>query len=132
MHVFCLSLISNHQGYISFARRCSRRIGMLSTGSSWLWWVPWFCLKFGPLGLLLPLLVSYAPSACICVFLQIEQTVWSWVRGAAQNAAPAFLKNKIAQNAACILQVWHTVLRFLEPNWTNITSTPQISSWWHA
>ncbi len=40
--------------------------------------------------------------------VQIEQTVWSWVRGASQNALPAFLKNKIAQNAACILQVCDT------------------------
>ena len=37
--------------------------------------------------------------------LQVKQTVWSWVRGAGQNSIPAFLKNKIAQNAACLLQV---------------------------
>ncbi|CAL8470725.1 g10267 [Coccomyxa elongata] len=35
----------------------------------------------------------------------IKQTVWSWVRGAAQNALQPFLKNKIAQNAACIVQM---------------------------
>ena len=39
------------------------------------------------------------------VCLQVKQTVWSWVRGAGQNSIPAFLKNKIAQNAACLLQV---------------------------
>ena len=54
---------------------------------------PWFVL------LLLP-----HSSATGCM-LQVEQTVWSWMRGAGQNALPAFLKNKIAQNAACILQV---------------------------
>ena len=37
--------------------------------------------------------------------VQVKQTVWSWVRGAGQNSIPAFLKNKIAQNAACLLQV---------------------------
>ncbi|CAK0782799.1 hypothetical protein CVIRNUC_005994 [Coccomyxa viridis] len=35
----------------------------------------------------------------------VKQTVWSWVRGAGQNSIPAFLKNKIAQNAACLLQM---------------------------
>lgn len=39
------------------------------------------------------------------LWLQIKQTIWSWVRGAAQNTLPPFLKNKIAQNAACVLQV---------------------------
>ena len=39
----------------------------------------------------------------LCV--QVKQTVWAWVRGAGQNSVPAFLKNKIAQNAACLLQV---------------------------
>jgi hypothetical protein len=37
--------------------------------------------------------------------LQVKQTTWSWARGAAQNGLPAFLRNKIAQNVACILQV---------------------------
>ena len=37
--------------------------------------------------------------------LQVKQTTWSWARGAAQNSLPAFLRNKIAQNVACILQV---------------------------
>ena len=37
--------------------------------------------------------------------MQVDQTVWSWVRGAGQSAVPPFLKNKIAQNATCLLQV---------------------------
>ena len=41
----------------------------------------------------------------LVLYLQVKQTVWSWVRGAGQNSIPAFLKNKIAQNAACLLQV---------------------------
>jgi hypothetical protein len=43
--------------------------------------------------------------------LQVNQTVWSWVRGAGQNAVPPFLKNKIAQNAACLLQVESPLLQ---------------------
>lgn len=60
------------------------------------------------------------------IALQVTQTVWTWVRGAGQNAVPPFLKNKIAQNAACLLQVEPPLLQH------QCTHHPPLSCYGHT